>query len=332
MIPRRRRSMMLGALGTLAAPHIAAAQTGRSPRLAMFWSSGPLERMSESGTPLFRTFFGELRRRGYEEGRSLVIERWTAGGDSARFDELAHMIAKSKPDVVYASSTGTALALQAATKSIPIVAGAADMINTGLADSLARPGRNVTGYSPEFGTEIWLKRLQLLHETIPTSSRIALLCPRSLWDWPAVRRMREMAPGLGVTLIAPPLDEPVVPPEIRRAFAAMADQRADALVIAETPLISPHYSLIIELAAAHRLPAIGAWPGPGVLMSYGWDLGEVGRVAADYVVRILQGEKPAEMPIRLIDKYELVINLKIARTLGLTIPPAILARADEVIE
>ena len=215
----------------------------------------------------------------------------------------------------------------------------ADLVNMGLVESLARPGRNVTGVSMEFAQDLWVKRLELLRETTPALSRIALLVPRFMWDrqwdWTGVRQVREMAPRLGVTLISALLDDPIQPPVYRRVFAGMIDQGVEAALVGDAAANYVYAPLIAELATANRLPAMGSFREfamAGGLMSYGSDVAEGYRVAAGYVARILQSEKPAEMPIRLVDKYEFVINLKTARALDLTVPSAILARADEVIE
>jgi len=333
MIPRRR-SMVLGALGAIAASRQAAAQTKRLPRLAIIATTLHETEIVETGPRNWRVFFGELRRRGFEEGRNLGIERWSARGDMARLPGLGREVASTKPDVVYTNNLGAA-GIQSVTTSVPVVVVGTDLINMGLVDSLARPGRNVTGVSIEFAQDLGAKRLELLRETSPTLSRIALLVPRFMWDWTGVRQVRETAPRLGVTLISALLDDPVQPPGYRRAFAEMIDQGVEAVLIGDAAANFVYAPLIAELATANRLPMMAQvreLVDAGGLMSYGSDAAEWFRVAAFYVARVLQGEKPAEMPIRLIDKYELVINLKAAKALGLTIPPAILARADEVIE
>ena len=332
MIGRRQLPAVFAAL---VAPRISAAQTGRWQRLAIMTTAASDAEVSESASRFWRAFFGELRLRGFQEARNLVVERWSGRGNPARYGELSLEVASSTPDVVYVTSMRLAQALQAATTSIPVVVGAANMVGTGLADSMARPGRNVTGFSLERATEVWVKGLELLREAVPTLSKMALLVPRSLWEEAGARQMREIAPRIGVTLIGALMNDPIQPPEYQRVVAAMIDQGVEALIVGDVPENFMFRHLIVELAATNRLPMIAPWrelAELGALMSYGMDLAETGRNAAGYVARIMQGEKPAHMPIRLIDKFELVINARAASVLGLTIPPSILARADEAIE
>ena len=319
----------------LAVRRVAVAQIGRLPRLAIVATTPPESDISATGSRYFRALFSELRRLGHDEGRTLIVDRWSARSESQRFPTLARDVVITKPDVILASGgTDLARALQAETTTIPIVVSAVGLVEAGLADSLARPGRNVTGVGAVFG-DIGVKGLELLREAIPTATRIAYLGTRIEWDNVAARPYREAAPRLGITLIPMLLDDPLQPSAYRRVFAAMPDQRIDAVMFVGLLQNLAHRQLVVELAAASRLPTIASLRDvteAGGLMSYGNDLGDWARVVGGYVVRVLQGEKPANMPIRLLDRLELVVNLKTARTLGLTIPPAILARADEVIE
>jgi putative ABC transport system substrate-binding protein len=332
-----RRYQLAAMLGALAVPRIVAAQERRRPRLAFFVPLIPEAAISETGgEPHYRSMLRELRRRGYEEGQTLDVGRWSARGDPARYPELARDIVRSQPDAIYAVDTALVQALAALTMTIPIIAQNVQLVDAGLADSYSRPGRNVTGFSAAFSWRgVTLKVMQLLREAMPAASRIAVLARRTLWDSDAARQFREDGSRIGLTMVGALMDEPIQPPEYHRVFAAMPDQRIDAVWV---PFFSIHYvhrHLIIELATANRLPAITFIRDAterGGLMSYGLDLAETGRIAADMVVRVLQGEKPADMPLRSIDKLELVINLKTAMALGLTIPPSILARADELIE
>ncbi|TXL70865.1 hypothetical protein FHP25_32620 [Vineibacter terrae] len=335
MIGRRALAAMLAAL---AVPRMAGAQTGRLPRLAIFamTTTSPEADITENASRNFSGLFSELRRLGYEEGRTLIVERWSARGEIQRYPALARDVAGTKPDVIVTFSPLPAQALQAATATIPIVVSGSSLVQAGLADSLSRPGRNVTGVSAAFGAgEIDSKGLELLREAIPAATRIAYLAPHAYWDSVYGRPVREAASRLGVTLIATLLDDPVQPPAYRRAFATMPDLRIDTVLVAGSPENFFHRQFIVELATASRLPTINSFRDiaeVGGLMSYGIDTREQGRLIAGYIVRVLRGEKPADMPIRLMDRLELVINLKTAKALGLTIPPAILARADEVIE
>jgi putative ABC transport system substrate-binding protein len=331
-----RRHQLAAMLSTLVAPRLAAAQERRRPRLAIFAPVFPEAELSEAGDPLYRIIFGELRRRGYEEGRTISVERWSARGNPARYAELAGEIVRSQPDVIYTVNNGQVRALLAFTTTIPIVAQNANLMDAGIAESFSRSGRNVTGFGVTFsGLEFVLKQLQLLREAVPTASRIAILGRRTAWDSDIGRQFREAASRTGANVVGAPMDEPIGPAEYRRVFAAMPEQRVDAVWVGDFPANYVHRHLIIDLATDSRRPVITSWreaTGRGGLMSYGGDLAWLGRTSADLVVRVLQGEKPADLPLVSGHKWELVVNLKTARALGLTVPPAILARADEVIE
>jgi putative ABC transport system substrate-binding protein len=335
----RRRSFLLLVGGSSAVwPLGAAAQDKRRPRLAIFASVLPETEMSETRDPAYRIIFEELRRRGYEEGRTIDVDRWSARGDVARFPELAREIVRSKPDIIYTGpNLGQVQALLKVTTTVPIVAQGADLVASGLADSFSRPGRNVTGLSGTFSAlQLDLKHLQLLRDVAPTASRIAWLLRRSFWEEADhARQLREAASRMGVTLVRAMLDDPFQPADYRRAFTAMPDQRIDAVCTGNAVYNYGNRDLIVDLAAEGRLPTITGWrvaTERGGPMSYGPDFAWGGLTIADFIVRVLQGEKPADIPLRSADKFELVINLKTARVLGITIPPAVLLRADEVIE
>ncbi|HJQ58285.1 MAG TPA: ABC transporter substrate-binding protein [Vineibacter sp.] len=330
-----RRRQIAAALAAFVVPRAVVAQAVRRRRLAIMVTAASDAEVSENGIRFFRAFFAELRRLDYVEDRTLIVERWSGHGVTARYSELAREIVSSKPDVIFAVSTRLARALQAATTSIPIVAFAGNMVGAGLADSLSRPGHNVTGVSAVFGVEIQIKRLEMLRDAIPAATRIGFLVPRNAWDTGGAREVREAAPRLGMTLIGALLDDPVQASEYRRVLALLPEQRVDALYVFDAGENFVHRQLIVELAMASRLPTIGPWrelPEADGLMSFGADLGEAGRILAGYVARTLQGERPENLPIRLLDKFEVVVNLKTARALNLTIPAAILVRADQVIE
>jgi len=332
---RRRKLIVTSGAIASAWPLIAHAQSGRLPRLAIAGTVTPESDMVENTDRWWAAFFGRLRHFGYEEGRTLIVDRWSARGNTARFPELAREIANSQPDAIYCGATAMAQALQRATTNIPIVLAGPNLVESGLADRVSRPGRNVTGLSAAFGLQLSVKRLELLREALPAASRIAILMPRSNWDLIDAHQLREAAPRLGASAIGALLDDPVQPPQYRRAFSAMPEQRIDAVFVHDRTENGVHRRLIIELARDNRLPVITPWREAtelGGLMSFGMDVTEGARVSVDYIVRVLRGEKPADMPVRLIDKHEFVVNLKTARELGIVLPPAILARADEVIE
>jgi putative ABC transport system substrate-binding protein len=209
------------------------------------------------------------------------------------------------------------------------MAASTDPVARGLAANLSRPGRNITGLSIQAGPEIDAKRLQLLKDCFPKVTRVAFLGTRSEWDLPNQKALREAADTLGVTLL---LAEHTVT-TYADAFALIVKEKSDALFLSLTPVAE--IKTIIDFAFEHRLPATYPWRQnvvDGGLMSYGVDLQEQYRRTADYVHRILNGEKPGELPIQQPAKFELVINIKTARALGLEIPPMLIARADELIE
>ena len=272
---------------------------------------------------------------GYVEGNNLVVETLSSGGHFERFSDVAHQAVSRNPDVIVAGEIPLIVALRSATGTIPIVSFSADPLDTGLATSLAhRPGDNLTGIS-EGGSELWGKRLQILKEAIPSASRIGLLAPPAVRELrlPSLQRLRESAAALGVSLIEMYPSEATAA-GIERSFAALAEQRPDAVLIGAGALAA-HSLLIVNLAERYRLPAMYGLRGPaeaGGLMAYAPDFAELGRQLANDVRQILDGTKPGDIPIYQATKFELVINLKTADALGLMLPRSLLLLADEVIE
>ena len=303
-------------------------------RLAIVVPAGNVAVLAETGHPAFRVLFQELRQRGYVEGTNLDVSRLSADGQAARYAELARDAVATRPDVIYAIGTGMTRALQDATTSIPTIAFTGDPIAAGLVLSLARPGGNLTGFSDDAGAEVLAKRLELLRQAMPGASRVAVLAPRSAWESRWGHALREAAPKLGVTLLDTTLG-PASETEYRRAFAGMARQWTDAVYVGDQAENYANRRLIVELAARARLPVVYAWRDAveaGGLMAYGVRFGDVYRGVAGYIDRILTGTPPGELPYQQPTRFELVINAKTARALGRTVPPAVLARADEVIE
>jgi putative ABC transport system substrate-binding protein len=243
---------------------------------------------------------------------------------------MARDVVASRPDVIFAGDFWIGRALRTWTSEIPIVVAGGGLVAGRLVNSLSRPGRNLTGVSIEDWSELIAKRIDLLHELVPSATSAAFLSVSGDFQL-ATDSWRQ----LGLAFVGMDVDHFATPPEYRNVFAAAATKGAGPLVVADLIGNYAHRALIVELAAQHRLPAIFPTRDSveiGGLMSYGVDYSEWGRLSAGYVVRVLRGEKPAEIPVYVIDTFELVINLKTARALGLTIPPAILTRADEVIE
>jgi putative ABC transport system substrate-binding protein len=287
---------------------------------------------SSSASSRVEAFRQELRELGYAEGKDIAIEYRYAGGKSDRLPDQAAELVRLKVDVLVAQGAPAAHAAKNATTTIPIVIGnAADPVGTGLVASLARPGGNITGLS-DFNVGVITKRLELLKEMVPTASRIAvMLNPANPTNPLQLKDLQAIAPALRVALLSL---EVKGPDDIEPAFATMKKQRAAALIVVGDPMFGSHRARLIELTANSRLPAIWSvseYVTAGGLMSYGTDFDDLFRRAAIYVDKILKGAKPADLPVEQPTTFELVINLKAAKQIGLTIPPNVLARADRVI-
>jgi len=275
-----------------------------------------------------------LSETGYVEGQNVTIEyRWAEGRDN-RLPELAADLVDRKVDLIVASGSPIAvLAAKSATSTIPIVFPAiSDPVAVGLVASLARPGGNVTGFSP-FQYEMMPKRLELLTELVPQARVIALLVtPNEPRTEGLVRDMQEAARVKGIELqILKAGDER----EIDTAFATLVQLQASALILGPDSFLNSRREQIVALASRHAVPAISAWrelTAAGGLISYGPNIAALCRETGIYAGRILKGEKPADLPVQRPTRFELVINLKTARALGLTVPPRMLDLADEVIE
>lgn len=319
----------------LAPPGTGAQQAEKVHRIAIVSASEPVAEMTEARDPFLRALFSELRRFGYTEGQNLVVERWSGAGRRESYPDVAHEVVRSRPHVIFARSGRLAQAFRAVTTTIPIVTITTDPVELGLATSLARPGGNVTGFSLNVGLEVLGKRLELLKEVVPRASRIAYLAPRAVWEGPWGRFMREAGARAGVTVLGAPLGNSIQEPEYRRAFAAMVPDRPDGLIVSDHGEGVPHRRLIVALAAQARLPAIysyRAFVEAGGLIAYAADLRELPRQSAGYIDRIFKGANPAELPFQQPTQFELVVNLKTAKALSLTISPSLLVRADQVIE
>jgi putative ABC transport system substrate-binding protein len=282
-------------------------------------------------------FFRGLRGLGYVEGKNLVIEWRDAGGKPERFPALTAELVALKVDViVVGGGTLGALAAKGATSTIPIVFGAVgDPVREGLVASLARPGGNITGLSP-ISQELVGKSLELLTQAVPGVNRVAfLLKPDAMPDDARKDRLKaanDAARALGVQL---QVVEARAAEDFERAFSQMARSRAGALAVLATPVFDNERRRLVALAAQNRLPTMYSYRvyvEAGGLMSYGPDIADLFRRAAGYVDKILKGAKPGDLPVEQATKFELVINLKTAKALGLTIPQSFLARADHVIE
>ncbi|OGA54553.1 MAG: hypothetical protein A3F74_22140 [Betaproteobacteria bacterium RIFCSPLOWO2_12_FULL_62_58] len=283
----------------------------------------------KSPRALDNVFVDALRELGWVEGRNIMYERIYADGDEARLPALAVELMARRPDLIYAHNNPEARAALAATRTIPVVFGAVnDPVNVGIVKSLARPGGNATGVAT-LGPETGGKRMQLLRETLPKISRVGVLMkPTSESELKFI----EQAAGAGVKLIPVRMNEPE---GLAAAFAFFAENRAEAVLLAQVAFLVTEHRRIASLSMKQRIPVIAPRSintESGALMSYNSSLTDHVRRAAHLADKILKGAKPADIPVEQPTKFELVINMKTARALGITIPQSILLQAERVIE
>jgi len=324
-----RRAFLAALAGSLlAAPLAAKAQpAGRTYRIAFLGSTSPSGYASQVAA-----FRAGLRDFGYLEGRNLVIDfRW-ARGNYKHLPELAAELIRSKPDVLVAHGPPGALAAKRATDTIPIVLGAIGAeVEIGLVEGLARPGGNVTGLS-FFVLELNAKRLEVLKEAVPRLGRVGVLLKRdNPANKPLLSAMENAAQTLKLQL------QPIEvrdPGDLESAVSTLHTGNADAIAVHEEAMLIAEAGRIADLARKHRLPTVGfvEYARAGGLLAFGVDFPDLWRRAAGIVDKIFKGARPADLPVERATKFELVINLKTAKALGLTIPPSLLQRADQVIE
>jgi putative ABC transport system substrate-binding protein len=280
-------------------------------------------------TPLTAGMFTELQRLGWVNGQSVIYEPRFAAGDPSRWSGLATDLVDRKVNVIFAGSRDAAKAAQIATATIPIVALVDDMEEAGLVANIARPESNITGVSI-FGFELDEKRLELLMEMVPAARRMAALAASK--TRPSAAQVAANAHRLGIELV---LIEAASLDKLDSALEAVSTARVDAVNVLASSILYHGRRAIIDRMAVSRLPAIYEWPGcaaEGALMGYGPTEALISRLVAEQIDRVLKGVSPAELPVLRATKFELAINLKTAKALGLTVPPSLIARADEVIE
>jgi len=320
----RRRDVLLGAVAVVLGWEAGAQEARKSARIGFI----------ATGEAFPRGWFDEaLARLGWVEGRNLIVERRITGEDPERRKTAARELVAANPDVIVAAGIVDVLPVHAQTRTLPIVViSGRDIVEAGLADSLAHPGGNVTGIV-NLGGELDGKRIELLNELVPAATRISFLAyarlPRSA---PRAAAIEALARQLGLRVTARPVSEAA---EIDDALAASAADHDQAMLVEGGAVISQNRARVIALAAQYRLPAIyenREFVESGGLLSYAQVFRENSERAAALVDKILKGAKPADLPVEQPTRFELVVNLKTAKALGLTVPPSILARADEVIE
>ena len=322
---RRRGLLLFAALGLLYFTG-SAALTQAAYKV---WRLGVLSLINNPA--MVSAAVSQLAEHGFVEGRNLVVD--VRVGTAAQMPALARELVGAGPDVIMALSDWAVYPAREATKSIPIIASpmGADPVAVGVAESWARPGGNVSGVTL-IAPELEVKRLELLREVVPSARRIAMLSMHREVTELGEAPMRETAASLGIQLVEVYVDRPS---EFDQAFVAMRSAGAEALVIVSVPESSVHAETLARLAVEAGLPTVCGGRRSaehGCLIGYGPDLAELQRRAVDYVARIFRGASAAELPIEGPTHYEFAVNLKTAKALGLTVPPSILARADEVIE
>jgi putative ABC transport system substrate-binding protein len=329
---QRRQFIILlsgAAASSVSWPLVARAQQAGVPVIGFLNSKS----LADS-THLMPLFHQGLAEAGYVEGRNVTIEYRWANGDYSLLPAMAvDLVARKVAVIVATGGDVVALAAKAATTTIPIVfSSGSDPIKTGLVSSINRPDGNVTGISL-FGGTLDAKRLEMLHEVVPQAAKIAVLQNPNLAEAGSrFKAIQAAAHAIGVQVFdVNAKDEPT----IDAAFATITEQRADAIIVAGDPFLLSRYQQIVALAALHAVPAIYAWREysiAGGLISYGVSLANATREAGLYAGKILKGATPSDLPVMQPTKFELVVNLKTAKTLGVTVPPTLLAVADEVIE
>ena len=329
----RRRDLLAGLLATGAASALRAAEPNKVYRMAACNAQFGMEGFSSYFWP---PFFARLRQLGYTEGKNLIVDRYAAEGRAERFAEIARNMVQAKPDVIVLGlNHELASQVAKATSTIPIVA-LIGSVDAGLVHNISRPEGNVTGIIFDAGIEMQGKHLDLLRQAVPAASRVAYLSNRYDWEESWGHAVLEAGRRSGISIIGIPVEYTAGEPEYRRAFETMAQQSADALMVNGLAPNYVHEKLLAVLALKYRLPWI-CWSlevvekGQG-LMAYAAEFPDYPGRLGDLVDQLFKGVKVADIPIPQPTKFILVINLKTAKALGLQIPPALVAQADEVIE
>jgi putative ABC transport system substrate-binding protein len=328
-----RRAFVAGTVGLLAAPLVAQAQGSKVYRIGYL-----SEPASHPRSPYLGAFLGGMRTLGYTEGENLVIELRSAHGNPSALPDLATGLTRLKVDVILTAGDRAIRAAQGATKIIPIVMAAGpEPVEAGLVVSLARPGGNLTGLTVDAGA-LETKRLEILKETVPRVARVALLHSPTMSQAAGLafaiawKGAVDAARTLGIALVPVLVDGPG---DLRGALETVTRERPDGLYVATSATLFSARRQVADFAIQHRLPMVSGlreFAVAGALVCYGADLEAQFRRAAVFVDRILKGAHPGDLPIERATQFEFVVNLKTAKALGLTIPPAVLARADEILQ
>jgi putative tryptophan/tyrosine transport system substrate-binding protein len=327
----KRREFIAGALAITAATRASAEERAKAFRVAIVDPAVPAAEIKN----ILRPFLEELHNLGYIDGQNLAIKTYSGEGRRERYSEVARAVADDKPGAIVAMGVSMAREVKAVTTTIPILAAVADPIGFGLVDNLRRPGGNLTGVSLDTGPEIWGKRLELLREVSQNTSNIGVLTSPVAWERSYGPTLREAARQLGCAVLYRPIDSPQSEAEYRRTLEALEQGGADALLVTDTAENILNQHVIRDFAETHRLPAIFSLPfaaEPGWLLAFGVDFPGLMRQLAHQLDQVFRGTSPGEIPVYQAAKFELVVNLKTAKALGLTVPFALVASADKVIE
>ena len=329
---KRREFMLAAAMLASSVVRAIAQQPATKKRLAAIGYK--VEDFRIGGHPLATAFFEELQRLGHVEGKNLIVDRWQY--QSGRLDEIARQVVDTNPDVIASPGTPMTLRLKAATTTIPIVAMTGDPIRFGLVSSLARPGGNITGVSVDAGVEVWAKRLELLSSAVPKLVNVVFVSSEGVWTNAGGLAVRDAAQKMGISLVHCPLKSPYGEAEYRNAFSTIQRDQLDGLITSdEGQVLLPQKALLVQLIQQLRLPAIYPYRDfgeAGGLMSYSSDLKYVLLRQAAQIAEILRGANPGDIPYSQADRFELVVNLKTAKELGIEIPAGLVAGATAVIE
>jgi putative tryptophan/tyrosine transport system substrate-binding protein len=328
----RRREFTAGLATALLPVGTLAQRSAAKNRIAVI-GIGKVSELRIGGDPNATVFFEELKRLGYIEGENLVVDRYEMRPES--FADIAREVVGTRPDLIVCYTTAAAARLKASTSTIPIVAITGDPISFGLVSSLSHPGGNVTGVSVDAGVEIWGKRLELLAQAVPKLVNVLFVSTQGGWDAAGGRAVRQAAQTLGCSLVSAIVNSPYDEAEYRRTFAAIQRDRLDGIALSDEGVHFKNRFLLVQLLQNVRIPAIYTYREQveaGGLMAYACDLKSALRTQVRQVVEILHGANPSDMPYVQADRFELIINLKTAKELGLEIPAGLVAGAVAVIE
>jgi putative ABC transport system substrate-binding protein len=332
---KRRDFLLASATLVTGMPHAMAQQPATKKRIAVI-GVGNVADLRIGGNPDATVFFEELKRLGYSEGDNLIVERYSTINvpqDRQGYIDLAREVVGTQPDVIVSYGMPMTATLKAATSTIPIVAFTGDPIRFGLKSSLAHPGGNITGVSVDAGIEIWAKRLELLSEAVPKLVNVAFVSTQGGWDGAGGQAVREAAQKLGISLVRATLNSPFDEAEYRRVLGSIQRDQVDGIFLSDEFVHYRYRLLVVQLVQQMRIPAV--FPSrdqaeAGGLMAYSYDGNSALRRQVMQIVAVLRGANPGDIPYFQETRFELVINLKTAKELGLEIPAGLVAGATVI--